>query len=303
MFSEALPARIARWAVAFAPVIAFSASKAPLPGESTFDVPSPRGAVPVAMYRPSTWTPQSPVWVVMHGRKRDAHEYLAHWRPAADRHGALLVVPSFTREAWPTSREYPLGDVVDAHGKALARAAWAFPLVDRAFEEAARRAGSTQARFVLYGHGAGAQFVLRYVFFMGSRRLERAVAAGAGWYLLPDDSFAYPYGLRGTALDEAAVREALAAPLFLMIGLDDVKTDGILRNNAETLAQGATRVDRARLEIRRGRERARALGAPFHWRLVEVPGVGHVPGAMQPAAERVVAGTAGETPAANPRNP
>lgn len=300
MFSDALPARVARWAAAFAPVIAFSASKAPFPGESTFDVPSPRGAVAVTMYRPSSWTPQSPVWIVMHGRKRDAHEYLAQWRPAADRHGALLVVPSFTKETWPTSREYPLGDVVDAHGNALPPTEWAFPIVDRAFEEAVRRAGSTRARFVLYGHGAGAQFVHRYVFFMGARRLERAVAAGAGWYMLPDDSFAYPYGLRGTAVTPAALREALAAPLVLMVGLDDVKTDGILRNNAETLAQGATRVDRARFEIEHGRERARALGAPFHWRLVEVPGVGHHPGAMLPAAERVVAGAASGTPAAKP---
>jgi predicted esterase len=252
------------------------------------------------MYRPASWKPQGPVWIVMHGRKRDAHEYLAQWRPAAERHGALLVVPSFTHEAWPTSREYPLGDVSDAHGKPLPKADWAFPVVDRAFEEAARRAGSTQSRFVLYGHGAGAQFVLRYVFFMGSRRLERAVAAGAGWYLLPDDSFAYPYGLSGTALPESALREALAAPLVLMVGLDDVKTDGILRNNPQTLAQGATRVDRARFALVRGRERAQALDAPFHWRLVEVPGVGHHPGAMLPAAERVVAGIASETPATHP---
>lgn len=297
MSSEALPARLGRWAAAFAPVIALSASAAPAPGESAFDVPSPRGPVPVTMYRPSTWTPQGPVWIVMHGRKRDAHDYLAQWRPIADRHGALLVVPSFTTQAWPTSREYPLGDVVDAHGKALARSDWAFPLVDRAFREAARRAGSTRGRFVLYGHGAGAQFVLRYVLFMGPRYLERAVAAGAGWYMLPDESFAYPYGLRGTGLPEAALREALAAALVVMVGLEDVKTGGILRNNAETLAQGAMRVDRARFMLERGRERARTLGAPFHWRLVEVPGVGHHPAAMLPAAERVVAGTPGDAPA------
>ncbi len=300
MCSDGRSSHLARWAAALAAVIAFGASAASFPGESVFEVPSARGALPVTMYRPSSWTPQSPVWVVMHGRKRDAHEYLAQWRPAADRHGALLVVPSFTQEAWPTSVEYPAGDVVDAHGHALPRSAWAFPLVERAFEEAARRAGSTRGRFVLYGHGAGAQFVQRYVFFMGSRHLERAVAAGAGWYLLPDDAFAYPYGLRGTGLAESALREALAAPLVVMVGLEDLKTNGILRNNAETLAQGATRVDRAHFVVERGRERARALGVPFHWRLVEVPGVGHHPGAMLPAAERVVAGSGNDAAAAKP---
>lgn len=298
MSSDALRPRVARRAAVLASVIAFSASAAPLPGESVFQVHSARGDVPVTMYRPSSWTPQGPVWVVMHGRKRDAHEYLAQWRPAADRQGALLVVPSFTQEAWPTSLEYPAGDVVDAQGRALPRSAWAFPLVDAAFEEAARRAGSKRERFVLYGHGAGAQFVQRYVFFMGSRRLERAVAAGAGWYLMPDDAFAYPYGLRGASLSGPALEEALAAPLVVMVGLADLKTDGILRNNAETLAQGKTRVDRARFVVERARGRARALGVPFHWRLVEVPGVGHHPAAMLPAAERVLAESAGDAAAA-----
>lgn len=303
MCSDSVGARLARWAAAFVPVIALCASAAPFPGESVFEVPSARGAVPVTMYRPPSWTPQGPVWVVMHGRKRDAHEYLAQWRPAADRHGALLVVPSFTKEAWPTSREYPSGDVVDGEGHALPRSAWAFPLVDRAFEEAARRAGSKRAAFVLYGHGAGAQFVERYVFFMGSRHLERAVAAGAGWYLLPDDSYSYPYGLRGTKLDPPALADALAAPLVVMVGLEDVKTDGILRNNAETLAQGETRVDRARFVVDLAASRARALGVPFHWRLVEVPRVGHHPGAMLPAAERAVAAAAEGVSPGKPRDP
>lgn len=294
MCSEPAGGRLARRVAALAAVIALHASAAPAPGEDTFDVPSARGPVPVATYRPSSWTPQSPVWVVMHGRKRDAREYLEQWRPAADRHGALLVVPSFTKHAWPSSREYPAGDVVDGDGRASPATAWAFPLVERAFEEAARRAGSKRTRFVLYGHGAGGQFVQRYVLFMGARHLERAVAAGAGWYLLPDDAFAYPYGLRGVALSRSTLAEAFGAPLVVMVGLDDVKTDGVLRNNEETRAQGTTRVDRARFAVERARERASALGVPFHWRLVEVPGVGHHPGAMLPFAEREVAGTGGD---------
>jgi hypothetical protein len=289
------PAAVLAGALALCALCAQAAAGA---GESTFEVPSPRGAVHVTMYRPSAWTPQSPVWIVMHGRKRDAAGYLARWHPAADRHGALLLVPSFDKQGWPTSREYPTGDVVDKGGHARPKSEWAFPVVDRAFEEAARRTGSRRTRFVLYGHGAGAQFVQRYVFFMGSRHLERAVAAGAGWYLLPDDQLAYPYGLRGTALGEAALREALAAPLVIVVGANDLKTDGVLRNNPETLAQGATRVDRARFAIERGRERASALHVPFQWRLAVVPGVGHRPADMLPAAERIIAGASDGAPPA-----
>ena len=275
--------------------LTLSAHAAPAPGESTFEVPSARGPVPVTVYRPRTWSAQGPLWVVMHGRKRDARETLAQWRPAAEREGALLVVPLFTQEAWPRSAQYPLGNVLDAKGHALPQAQWAYPVVDEAAREAARRAGSKSARFALYGHGAGAQFVLRYVFFMRSRHLTRAVAAGAGWYLLPDESFAYPYGLRGAALSNAQLRDGLAAPLVIMVGDADTKTTGVLRNNAETLAQGVTRVDRARFAVEHARARAAALGVPFHWRLVEVPGVGHRPDAMLPAAERVLAEPASAT--------
>ena len=257
-------------------------------GEGAFAVPSPRGEVPVHVYRPAAWTPDSPVWIVMHGRKRDADRDLADWKPAAERRGALLLVPSFGTATWPASLEYPAGNVVDGHGRPVERSGWAFSIVDRIFEVAVRRAGSRRERFVLYGHGAGAQFVQRYVLFMGSRRVERAVAAGAGWYLLPDGDLDFPYGLREAKVSEATLRSALAAPLVVMVGLEDLETSGILRNNTQTLAQGATRVDRARHFVERGRRSAVRLGAPFHWRLVEVRGVGHRPGAMLPAAERVV---------------
>ncbi|HZZ94408.1 MAG TPA: hypothetical protein VFE23_17735 [Usitatibacter sp.] len=296
MSFEGLARGTSRAAATACVAMTLAAHAATPPGESTFEVPSARGPVPVTVYRPGTWSPQGPVWVVMHGRKRDAEAYLAQWRPAAERNGTLLVVPQFTKDAWPRSTQYPLGDVLDAQGRALPRPAWAFPVVEHAALEAARRAGSTRGRFELYGHGAGAQFVLRYVFFMGSRHLSRAVAAGAGWFLLPDDAFAYPYGLRGTGLSPQAVTDALAAPLVVMVGVEDVKTDGVLRDNAETLAQGRTRVDRARFAIERARSRAAALGAAFHWRLLEVPGVGHDPAAMLPAAERALAGATTAAP-------
>jgi hypothetical protein len=253
-------------------------------GVGTFKVASARGDVPVLTYRPAGASPGSPVWIVMHGRKRDAAESLAAWIPFAERKDALLLVPIFSQASWPTSWSYATGNVMGSDRQPVARSEWAFGVVDRIFEEAVRRAGSTRTKFALYGHGAGAQFVQRYVLHMGASRLDLAVAASAGWYLLPDGEFDFPYGLRDLAVTESDLRGAFAAPLVVMVGLDDLKTNGVIRNNAQTLAQGATRVDRARFFLERARARAAEIGAPLHWRLAEVPGAGHNPQALVPAA-------------------
>ena len=134
------------------------------------------------------------------------------------------------------------------------------------------------------GHGGGAQWVQRYVLHSGGRYIERAVAANPGWYMLPDDEFSYPYGIKGTPISPATLRGAFATDFVLLLGQADVQTGGVMRNNRETSAQGKTRFERGHFYFNRAAADAKRMGAKFGWHLREVPGAGHEDEDMAPPA-------------------
>lgn len=258
-------------------------------GEGQFRLVVKRGPVNVFTYRPKSFTPDSPIWVVIHGQKRDVAEHSAFdyydvWAPLAEKAGALLLVPEFVEQSWPTSWQFQFGNVMT---KSLKPVPWedsGFAVVEMAFRQAVAMTGSHRQRFSIFGHGGGAQWVQRYVLHSGGRYIERAVAANPGWYMLPDDEFTYPYGLKGTSVTPATLRGAFGTDFVLLLGQDDVQTGGIIRNNRETSAQGATRLQRGHFYFKRAASDAKRLGTRFAWHLREVPGAGHDDQDMAPAA-------------------
>lgn len=81
------------------------------------------------------------------------------------------------------------------------------------------------------------------VLHSGGRYIERAIAANPGWHLLPDNEFTYPYGLKGSPIPQATLRQAFATNFFILLGKDDRRTTGIIRDNKQTRAQGADRYE------------------------------------------------------------
>lgn len=259
------------------------ARAAAAPPDVAFTVSNPQGDVPVYAYFPRDVS-APPVWVVMHGLKRNASDYYAAWLPHAQVRGAILLAPQFGAAQWPKSWCYQLGNVVTQAGEPVPRERWGFTAVEHAVDEAARRAKLSEAKFSIYGHGGGAQFVQRYVLHTGGARLALGIAANAGWYLVPTDAFPFPYGLRDSGIPEATLRVAFAAPQVIMSGSKDLRTDGVMRRNEHTAPQGPTRVARAHYYFDQAQAAAARLGVPFDWRLVEVPEGGHAEGTMMPAA-------------------
>ena len=251
-----------------------------------FNVATTRGPLRVHAYVPESGVDQAAVWVVMHGQNRDAGAYFQSWLAHARALRAILVVPEFDKAHWPTSVEYPLGNVMTKSGARLPREEWGFTAMERAVAEALRRAARDPERtpLTLYGHGAGAQFVQRYVMQMDTRRVRLAVAAAAGWYLLPEKTFDFPYGLSDLPIEDAQLQAALAAPLVILVGQSDTRSDGVIRRNARADAQGLNRVDRGRYLLSRAQAAAKALGVTLKWRLQEAPGVGHREADMTPVA-------------------
>lgn len=258
-------------------------------GEGEFRLVVKRGPVNVFTYRPKSFTPNSPIWVVIHGQKRNvaehsAFDYYDTWAPLAEKAGALLLVPEFVEQSWPTSWQFQFGNVMT---KSLKPVPWedsGFAVVEMAFQRAIAMTGSHRQRFSIFGHGGGAQWVQRYVLHSGGRYIERAVAANPGWYMLPDDEFTYPYGIKGTSITPATLRGAFATDFVLLLGQADVQTGGIMRNNKETSAQGTTRFQRGHFYFNRAAADAKRIGAKFAWHLREVPGAGHEDEDMAPPA-------------------
>ena len=264
-------------------------------GSSEFQVDAARGPVSVYVYRPAAATPSSPIWMVMHGVRREAYRHIAFeyydvWSRLAEQYGATLLVPEFTAEKWPSFWNYTLGNVLSQRLKPIPWDHTSFYVVDQAFRTAVRLSGSTQRKFSMFGHGAGAQFAQRYVLHTGGRLTNRVVAANPGWYMLPDQEYQFPFGLRGTSITKDTLRRAFASDFVLLLGQSDVNYAGGLRNDPQAVAQGKTRYERGHFYFRRARAVAAQLGAHFNWRLREVPGAGHEFERMSPTAAAILAG-------------
>lgn len=273
-------------------MLAMPAARAALaPGYGEFEViaGTPDTPLPVKVYyfRPPAAGRDSPVVFVIHGAARDPRAARESWVPYARQRGFIVVAPEFSSESFPGSWRFQMGNVFTATGVRKPRAQWAFAAVERIFDVLRNDYGLRAERYDLFGHSAGGQFVQRMVLFMPQARIERAVAANAGWYTLPDDRVPLPYGLGGSAEGADALRLAFGVRLTLLLGsLDNNPNHRMLNRSAGAMAQGRTRLERGRTFYAAARKAARALGVPFHWKLRIVEGVGHDAKRMaQPAVE------------------
>ena len=266
--------------------------------------PEPRGQfvftgwqgppLPVWYQLPDSAGPDTPVVVVMHGVNRDADRYRDEWAPLARQYGFILMVPEFSRADFPGSLGYNTGYFAAADGTPRPRALWSFAAIEPLFDDVRARFGTRAARYTLYGHSAGAQFVHRFVMFMPEARIEQAIAANAGWYTMPDAATGFPYGLGGAPVPPGALAAALGQPLTVLLGTADTDTaDPDLRTTPEANRQGPHRFARGQSFFAAGRAAAERAGVPFGWRMEFVPGVGHSNGRMAGAAARLIAARVG----------
>ena len=260
-------------------------------GESSFMLSDWGGPdLPVLAYVPYSAKPASaPILIMMHGARRRPGSYLDAWKDLAKKHRFIVVAPHFTREAYPGSRSYNLGNRETADGAPQDEAAWSFSVLEPLFDAVTERLGSTQTRYHLYGHSAGSQFVHRFLYFKPDARVKRYYAANAGWYTVPDFTAPYPYGLQGSGIDEWTVRGALGKDVVVLLGDADTDTaDDSLRTAPEAMRQGPHRYARGLYFFRYAKAQAQALGAPFNWRVGIVEGVAHSNAGMAAAAAPMI---------------
>ena len=257
-------------------------------GRSTLpfvDQRHPDRPLAVNCYRPAHHQPNDPVIVVQHGMMRNGDDYRDFWIDAAEKHGLLIVAPTFPDEPFPKREGYNNGLVVSADGTIVPREQWLYAVPERVLE--ALRAGAVIDRPVIrvFGHSAGGQFVHRMLATQGGALFTAAMTANPGWYTLPTLDRRFPEGLGGLGLDQGALARWLAYPMMIFAGdCDTVTDDPNLPAQAEALAQGPHRYARAHFMLDFARAKASALDVPCNWQLTSVGGIGHDGAAMSRAA-------------------
>jgi len=241
------------------------------------------------IYVPDKLGHDARILVVMHGTSRTAKRYLRTWKRLADTNGVVLLAPEFSKKDWPNSRHYNLGNIFTAKRKtSKPRSLWSFSAMEKAVKITSKIAGVNGERFFLYGHSAGGQFVHRYVMLTGGKKLIRAVAANAGWYLWPDENKKFPYGLRLLENQNWDWKAVFRTDLTVLVGSDDNDSAGkTLRTKKGAMVQGKHRLQRAVNFFLAAREYADEQEQKFRWRLQTVPGVGHSNRGMSVGAAKI----------------
>ncbi|MEO1140430.1 MAG: alpha/beta hydrolase [Pseudomonadota bacterium] len=209
--------------------------------------------------------------VALHGISRDARALADHFAPEADAAGRVIIVPRFARKHWPVFQR-----ITHRHRPDRALLALVADL--------RLRNVITSEAFDLFGFSGGAQLAHRFAMLHPEHVADLHLGA-AGWYTLPDASMPYPMGLgpstRGDDRWGRRMASGLAAYLDRRIvlyvgGLDDDPNDPALRRKPELdMAQGTTRLVRARRYAEAIRDLQLKNGVPATCALHELPGCSH----------------------------
>ncbi|MBA4017464.1 MAG: hypothetical protein C0483_09850 [Pirellula sp.] len=257
------------------------------PGAGRHEVRHAGKTIPVWYFVPEDAGNDAPVLIVMHGVNRDADRYRDEWIPYARKYRFLLLVPEFSKQAFPGEDRYNSGNTLDEQQRPLPRDQWTFSLIEPIFDAMKLATDNRSERYFLYGHSAGAQFVHRFLFHVPEARVVKAVAANAGWWTLPDTAVKFPYGFQGAALDGDALKKVVRLPLVVLLGTADIDAQHVnLRRTPEAMAQGPHRFARGKSFYDAGKRQAKKLGVPLNWQLATAPGVGHSNLGMAPFAVR-----------------
>ena len=230
--------------------------------------------VPVFYVAPKRINKDTRLVVVMHGRKRNAEEYRDQWVDYAKELNLLVIVPEFSEDKFPGVHKYNYGNVFDADGQKQPKESRLFSIIEPLIKESIKKFRIRSDHWGIYGHGAGAHFVHRYVLYNPQSSHTLAIAANLGWYLTMTDKD-WPFGLNKSGISDAMLKDTFNKYFLLMLGMSDVST----KPNTPYVASIFDKVtDQGKHRLERGRNffngvlmKSKELDTFLKWGLVEVP--------------------------------
>ncbi|WP_461532811.1 hypothetical protein [Sinomicrobium sp.] len=252
--------------------------------------------VRVYYYIPEGDVANMPVLFVMHGSSRNGDEYRDAWTATAKSEKVIIVAPEFSEEFYPGGSGYNMGNMFSNGNNPSpsglnASSKWAFSIIEPLFDEIKLRTGSHAETYDMFAHSAGAQFGHRFIMSVPEARVRKLIASSAGWYSVPDESIAFPYGIGGSPITRVAPEDYFSKEMIIQIGENDVDPDSAgLRHNDIVDEQGLNRYERGQYFFHTSEQIAADKGSPFAWTLDVVPGAAHDFRPAIPSAVRILYG-------------
>lgn len=230
--------------------------------------------LPVFVAKPGKINKATRLVVVMHGRKRNAEEYRDQWIEAAKDLNLLVVVPEFSEKNFPEVWGFNYGNVMTRESEPIEKKLHAFSSISPLANEAIEKFELKSNNWGIYGHGAGAHFVHRYVLHQPEANHTLAIAANLGWYLSMTDQ-QWPFGLTNSGIEATQLKQAFGKYFLLMLGKADTSTkpnSPYVKEHWDTInLQGEHRLARGRNFFKSSVEKSKEVDQFFKWGMVEVP--------------------------------
>lgn len=186
------------------------------------------------------------------------------------------------------TESYNLGGIF-LKGQLQPEEKWTFSLIDPIFEKIKTDTKSRRTGYDIYGHSAGAQFVHRFLLFKPDCKAERAVAANAGWYTVPDNRIDFPFGINKSPATQLHVKKFFEKKLFMLLGTKDTDAnDPNLNTSAGAMLQGKNRYERGHYFWNEAIRIKESYNYTFHWEQKDIVGVAHSNTQMAPKAAEIL---------------
>ena len=230
--------------------------------------------LPVFVAKPNKINKLTRLVVVMHGRKRNAEEYRDQWSDSAKDLNLLILVPEFSEQNFPQVWGFNYGNLKTNSLEPIDKSLHAFSAIEPLANGALKRFRLKSDNWGIYGHGAGAHFVHRYILHHPEASHTLAIAANLGWYLSMTDQ-EWPFGLTNSNIDNAKLKQAFDKYFLLMLGRADTSTKPNTPYVAEhwdiISMQGEHRLARGRNFFKSAVAKSKEVNQFFKWGMVEVP--------------------------------
>ena len=230
--------------------------------------------IPVFYVAPEEINKNTRLVVVMHGRKRNGKQYRDQWLQKAKELNLFVLVPQFSEKNFPGVYRFNYGNVFTENNQSLPSNKHLFSMIDPLVKFSLKKFKIKSDHWGIYGHGAGAHFVHRYVLHYPEATHTLAIAANLGWYLSMTDQD-WPFGLTNSNIDDEMLKKAFKKYFLLMLGRADTSTkpnSQYVKEHWDTInLQGKHRLDRGRNFFESAVVKSKEVNQFFKWGMVEVP--------------------------------